>query len=67
MARHLNSSRHVLCAVVSNKLLHERYFLMEYLSKRDEKSTERRRDELRDGVAQSGSVSGVYFGRHRAE
>ena len=51
---------------IGNKLLHERYFdgiLVEI----DEKSTERRRDELRHGLVWVGGAGGVYFGRHRAE
>ena len=63
----LNSSRRrSVRGRIGNKLLHERYFdgiLVEI----DEKSTERRRDELRDGLVWVGSAGGVYFGRHRAE
>ncbi len=63
----LNSSRRrSVRGRIGNKLLHERYFdgiLVEI----DEKSTERRRDELRHGLVWVGSAGGVYFGRHRAE
>lgn len=63
----LNSSRRrSVRGRIGNKLLHERYFdgiLVEI----DEKSTERRRDELRHGLVWVGGAGGVYFGRHRAE
>ena len=63
----LNSSRRrSVRGRIGNKLLHERYFdgiLVEI----DEKSTERRRDELHHGLVWVGGAGGVYFGHHRAE
>ena len=63
----INSSRRrSVRGRIGNKLLHERYFdgiLVEI----DEKSTERRRDELRHGLVWVGGAGDVYFGRHRAE
>ena len=63
----INSSRRrSVRGRIGNKLLHERYF-DGILVEMDEKSTERRRDELRHGLVWVGGVGGVYFGRHRAE
>ena len=63
----INSSRRrSVRGRIGNKLLHERYF-DGILVEMDEKSTERRRDELRHGLVWVGGAGDVYFGRHRAE